>query len=131
MCVGCGLDPLVDLDPKVRKIDRLGEQTCRAALDRPAASLCVAIGGDHDDRHVGPHLPRLGQKVKATHAWHVNVGENQNQASLSFDNYFERLNRGARKIHREPGLAQIAAELLAKQVLDIGLVVNDENEPVQ
>ena len=42
-----------------------------------------------------------------------------------------RLHRRAREIHREPGHAQIAAELLAKQVLDIGLVVNDENERVQ
>jgi hypothetical protein len=51
--------------------------------------------------------------------------------SLSFSDYFEPLHRRAREIHRESGRAQIAAELLAKQVLDIGLVVNDENERVQ
>jgi hypothetical protein len=127
----CGLDPLVDLDPKVREIDRLGEQTRRGALNRPAASLCVAIGGDHDDRHVGPRLPRLGRRSRPLMPGMLASERIRIRLAFSFGDYFKRLDRRARGIHREPGCAQIAAELLAKQVLDIGLVVNDENERVQ
>jgi hypothetical protein len=57
--------------------------------------------------HVGPHLPRLGQKVEAAHASHVRVGENQ--AGLYFGDYLQCLhcraresiiNRAARKSRR-------------------------------
>jgi hypothetical protein len=33
-----------------------------------------------------------------------------------------------RKIHREAAVADVASELLAKQHLNIGFVVNDENK---
>ena len=77
------------------------------------------------------HFARFGQKVEAAHAGHVHVGENQNQTGLGFGDYFERLHPRPREIHLEPGRAQVAAELLAKQSLDIGLVVDHENKRVQ
>ena len=35
---------------------------------------------------------------------------------------------GLRKVHREAAGAKVAPELLAEQLLDVGLVVDDENE---
>jgi hypothetical protein len=46
--------------------------------------------------------------------------------ALSFDDEVERLRCRPREIHREPGRTQIAAELLAKQSLYVGLV-DDES----
>ena len=41
---------------------------------------------------------------------------------------FKRAVCRLRKIHREAAVADVASELLAKQHLDIGLVVNNENK---
>ena len=47
--------------------------------ERLALGLRVAVGGDHDHRHVRPRRLRLGQKLKPAHARHVDVGEDQDQ----------------------------------------------------
>jgi hypothetical protein len=53
-------EPHVDFVPQQRKIDGLGQQPGRAAFDRLAPGLGIAIGGNHDDGNVGPHLSCLG-----------------------------------------------------------------------
>ena len=50
---------------KRREVDRLGQQRLGAALQRLALGLGVAIGGDHDDGHVGPRGLRLRAAARA------------------------------------------------------------------
>ena len=49
-------------------------------------------------------------------------------ASAGIGDALQRRGGGLRKLHREAPGAQIAPELLAEQHLDIGLIVNHENE---
>ena len=100
-----------------------------AAFDRLALGFGIAIGGDHDDGHVGPHLLDLGQHLEAGHAGHVDVGQDQDQRLLDgAGDARQRIRRRNGKIHHETLRAQIAAELLAEQRLDVGLVIDHQNQ---
>ena len=65
----------VDLIAEHRKVDRLGQKRLSAALQRLALRVRIAVGSDHDDRHVGSRRPRLGQEFKPAHPRHIDVGE--------------------------------------------------------
>jgi hypothetical protein len=71
----------------------------------------------------------FGKSLEAAHAGHVDVGQDQNQGfACGIADALQGAIRRLRKIHFEAVVAQIAPELLAKQHLDIGLVVNNENK---
>ena len=63
----------------IDEVDRLGQKRLGAILQRLALGLRIAIGGDHDDRNIGPHGLRLGQQFKPAHPRHVDVGQDQNE----------------------------------------------------
>jgi hypothetical protein len=72
---------------------------------------------------------RLRQKLKSAHAGHIDVGQNQNQrCARGVLDTLQGAISGLSKIHGEAAGAEVAPKLLAKQILDIGFVVNDENK---
>ncbi len=48
------LDPRVNLVAQCREVDRLGQEGVGATLQCSALGLGIAIGRDHDNRHVRP-----------------------------------------------------------------------------
>jgi hypothetical protein len=46
-------------------------------------SASPAIGGDHDHRYFRSSSLRLGQKIKAAHPRHVDIGQDQDERSIS------------------------------------------------
>jgi len=115
---------------KVKSIG-LVNKPFRTAFDRLALGFGIAVGGYHDDRHVRPHLPDLGQHLQARHAGHVDVREDQDQRLFNrAGNARQRVVRRNRKVHHETLCAQVPAELLTEQRLDVGLIVNHKHQHV-
>ena len=101
----------------------------RAALYRLTLGFGIAVGGDHDDGDARPHLLDLRQHFKTGHSGHIDVRQYQYWWLLnSTRDTRQRLRGGLRKIHREAAVADVASELLAKQRLNIGFVVNNKNK---
>src|SRR5665811_537866 len=102
-------------------------QTHRAAFDRLAACFRIAIGGDHDDWHVGPLRAHPRQHFEAAHARHIDVGQDQDQRWVpDFGGPGQCVGRRRSKLHRKAFGFQVTAELLAEQLFDIGLIIDDE-----
>src|SRR5258707_2924112 len=71
----------------------------------------------------------LRQKLKTAHSRHVDVGKDQDQGcTRRVTDQFKRAVCRLGKIHREAAVADVASELLAKQRLNIGFVVNNKNK---
>jgi hypothetical protein len=71
----------------------------------------------------------LASGSKTAHPRHVDVRQNQNQRLVAcISDVLKCGGSGLRKFHCEAVGAEVASELLAKKHLDVGLVVNDENE---
>src|SRR5712672_3398662 len=122
-------DPAVDFAAKRGKIDRFGQQRLGTAFQRFSSGIGVAIGGDHDDGNVRPRRFRLRQKLKSAHSGHVDVGQDQNQrCARGVADTLQGAISGLSKIHRKAAGAEVAPKLLAKQIFDIGFVVNDKNK---
>jgi hypothetical protein len=80
---------------------------------------------------VGTDFPDPGQHFKAGHAGHVDVGKDQDQRLFDgVGDAHQRVGRRNSKIHHETLRAQVAPELLAKQRLDVGLVVDHKDQNV-
>jgi hypothetical protein len=60
------------------RADRLG-----TALQRLALRLRIAVGSDHDDRHLGSRRPRLGQQLKAAHPRHIDIRQDQDEGTVA------------------------------------------------
>src|SRR6476646_6292661 len=124
-------DPCVDFIAQGAEVDRLGQKRLGAALKRLALGFRIAVGGDHYDWDVRPQGLRLAQKLKAGHPRHVDVRKNEDQRTVAhIRNALQRHRGRLRKLHREAVSAEIAPELLAKQHLYIGVVVNNQNKHV-
>src|SRR5581483_2850590 len=97
-----------------------------------ATRFGVTIRRDHDNGNFRPQHPDLRQHLKPAHAGHVDVGENQDQRSLPhLPCPLERRQSRRREFHLEPAGPQLSAKLLAKQRLNIRLVIDDEDVNVQ
>ena len=71
----------------------------------------------------------LGQKFKAAHPRHVDVGQDQNERLVAcIGDALKRHGSRLGKFHREATGAEIAPELLPEQQLNIGLIINHENK---
>jgi hypothetical protein len=78
-----------------------------------------------------PRRLRPGQKLKAGHSRHVDVGQDLNKRLVTrIADALKCHGRGLRKFHCEPAGAEVAPELLAEQNLRIGLIVDHKNEHV-
>jgi hypothetical protein len=72
------------------------------------------------------------QHFEPGHARHVDVGEDEDQRVFrSARNLYERIGRGHRKLHSQAPGTQVPTEMLAKQRLDVGLVVGHQNQDAQ
>src|SRR6266404_6272268 len=122
-------DTAVDLAAKSNKIDGLGQERLGSAFQRLSPGIRVAVGGDHDDGDIRSCCPGLRQKLKTGHSRHVDVGKDQDQrCARRVTDQFKRAVCRLRKIHREAAVADVASELLPKQRLNIGFVVNNKNK---
>src|SRR5262245_22328866 len=72
-------DPCVDFAAKHPEVDRLGKKRLGTNIQCLPFCLSIAIGGNHDDRDIGPNRFGLGQQFKAAHPWHVDIGQNQDE----------------------------------------------------
>src|SRR5829696_8024968 len=121
--------PHLDVVAQAAKIDWLGQQCFSAAVQGFLPGFCVAVGGYHDDRHVWSRSPRLGQKFKAAHSRHVDVGKNQDQRGASDIRYtLQRCTSRLCELHHEPTRFEVVAEPLPKQQLHILLIVDDQDK---
>ncbi len=71
----------------------------------------------------------LGQHFQPGHAGHVDVGQDQDQRLLDrAGDAGQRIRRRIGKVHHETLRAQIAPELLAEQRLDVGFVIDHQDQ---
>jgi len=99
----------------------------------PAASRLVSdritIGGDHDDRDIWPEGFGFRQEFKTAHARHIDVRHDHDERhARRVADALKRNWTGLNKLHSEPPGAEVMAEALAKQHLDIGFIVDHENK---
>ena len=64
-------DPRVDLSAERPEVDWLAQERLGSALQHPALGLVIALGGDHNNRHIWPHRFCLWQKGRSSP--HVDV----------------------------------------------------------
>jgi len=69
--------------------------------------------------------------ISSPHPGHVDVREDQDQRLLDGrGNARQRVRRRTGEIHHETLCAQVPAELLAEQRLDVGLIINHKHQHV-
>src|SRR3954462_2521991 len=94
-----------------------------------AFGLGIAIGRNHDDRNIRANSLCFWQELKSAHTGHVDVGQDQDQRCAGrVTDLLKRAGAGLGKVHVEAAGAEIPPELLAKQHLDIGFVIDNQNK---
>jgi hypothetical protein len=94
-------------------------------------AIHIAVGGDHDDRDIRSQCFGLGQEFKTAHPRHVDVGQDQDESTVAcIGDALKCYGGGLGKLHGEPASAKVVSKLLSEQNLDIGLIVDHENEHV-
>ncbi len=79
----------------------------------------------------GPHRLGFGQELEPAHPRHVDVGQDQDERLVAgIGDALQRHGGGLRKFHRKAAGAEIAPEMLAKQQLDIRLIVDHKNKQI-
>ena len=119
-------DGLVDGHFEIAEIDRLGQKIERASIHRGTDVAHVAIGGNDDGR-----LPVLGllqflQQGQAVHPRHVDVGNHHVDMRMIRDR-LQRLDSIMGEYERHRAIANLLAEFLQDQSLEIGLVIDNED----
>ncbi len=119
-------DGLVDGQFEVAEIDRLGQEIERAAVHRGSDVAHVAIGRDDDGRLLVVGLLQPREQRQPVHARHVDIGHHQVDLRMGLDR-LQRLDAvaGKHEVHR--AVANLLAELLQHQSLEIGLIIDDED----
>jgi len=91
----------------------------------PTPALVVAIGGDHHDRDLRPHFLDLAQQAEAVHAGHVDVGQDDNRPRPdAVGQHLQRLLGRGHEVQRVEPLRDLAAEVLAERLGDVGLIID-------
>ena len=111
---------------EVGEVDRLGQEVEGAAVHRGADIGHVAVGRDDHGREPGRFVLQLGEQGQPIHARHVDVGHDHVEVAV-FGQEGQRLDAVAGEAERNRPVLDLAAELLPDQVLEIGLVVDDED----
>ena len=119
-------DGLVDGHFEIAEIDRLGQEIERAAVHRGADVAHVAIGRDDDGRFLVLGLLQLLQQRQAVHPGHVDVGHHHVDMRMVLDR-LQRLDAVMGEHERHRAVANLPAEFLQHQRLEIGLVIDDED----
>ncbi len=73
----------LDEEAKVIRVIRLGQKIVRSGLHRPERIGSVAVGGEHDDSNRDPLGPEAGEKIKAAHVGHPEIGDHQMKGLLA------------------------------------------------
>ena len=117
---------LVDCGLEVVEVDRLGHEVERAPVHRGADVVHVAVGGDHHRPDLGIHLAERVEERKAVEPRHVDVGEDHLELGVLREP-LQGLEPVLGERELELAAPDAAAELLADEDLEIGLVVHDED----
>ncbi len=119
-------DGLVDGHFEIAEIDRLGQEVERAAVHRGADVAHVAIGRNDDGRFLVLGLLQFLQQRQAVHPRHVDVGHHHVDMRMILDR-LQRLDAVMGEHERHRAVADLPAEFLQHQSLEIGLVIDDED----
>ncbi len=115
-----------DRDFEVTHVDRLRDEIKGTAVHRRPDVGHVAIGGDDDRPHLGLLLVQPCEKRQPVHDRHVDVEEKKLDIGLCGEDR-ERLLAVTREAEGVLPVADLAAEALAEQQLEIGLVIDGED----
>ena len=124
--VGDMSDRSADRGLEVGEVDRLGEEVEGAAVHRGADIGHVAVSRDNHGREAGGFILQLGEQGQPIHAGHVDVGHDHVEVAV-FGEEGQRLDAVAGEAESNRPVLDLAAELLPDQILEIGLVIDDEN----
>src|SRR5215831_10029710 len=110
------------------EIGRLGDELGGAILAGQAPPLIVAIGGHHHHRQIGPPCLDLAQQLQPVDDRHVYVRQDHDQLRLDargklVECFLTRIG----EMQDIGALAHLATKLLAEQLGDIGLVIDDQD----
>ena len=119
-------DGLGDRGLEIGEVDRLREEVEGAAIHRRADIGHVAIGRDDDGRELLLRLLELGEQRQPVHARHVDVREHHVDAAVRRE-HRQGLDPVMGEEEGELALADLLAEFLEDERLEIGLVVDDED----
>ena len=111
---------------EIGEIDGLGEEIERAAIHRRADIRHVAVSRDDDGRKLLLRLLQLLKQRQPVHARHVDVGHHHVDVGVLRE-HGERVDSIAGEEETHGAVADLAAEFLGDQRLEVRLVVDDEN----
>jgi hypothetical protein len=111
---------------EVDEIDRLGDEVEGAAVHRGAQIGHVAIGRDDDRTHLVAVLAQPRENRQTVHHRHVDVAQYQIDVRLG-GQHLERFLAVPGEAESKLALANLLAEAMCQQQLEIGLVVNGED----
>src|ERR1700676_3741160 len=111
---------------EIAEIDRLGQEIERPAVHRGTDVAHVAIGRNDDGRFLFFRLLQFLQQGKAVHPRHIDVGHHHVDMRMILDRgqCFQSV-VGEHEGHR--AVANLLAEFLQDQSLEIGLIVDEED----
>jgi hypothetical protein len=90
--------------------------------------LVVTVRRHHHHRQIGPALLDLSEQIQSVHLGHVDVREDHDQRRLyPVAQQVQRLAARVGEMHHIGAVARLAAKLLAEQLGDIGLVIDNQD----
>ncbi len=111
---------------EIHEVDRLRQEVEGTPVHRRADVRHVAIGRDDDGRGALGKVLQLGEQRQPVHARHVDVGHDQIDVAVVREAVQGLLSVMGEQ-ERDEALADLAAELLGDQRLEIRLVIDDED----
>ena len=119
-------DRLADGRLEIGEIDRLGEKVESAAVHRGADVGHVAVSRHDDGREPGRLVLQPREQGQPIHPRHVDVGHDHVEVAVLGEEG-QRLDAVAREAEGDRAVLDLTAKLLPDEILEIGLVVDDED----
>src|SRR5580704_14187165 len=111
---------------QIVEIDRLGDEIERAAVHGGADLAHVAVGRNDDGRYRSLVLQQLLQQRKPVHSRHIDIGDHQIDG-IAYLEHRQGFDAVAGKRKADLAMADLMAELLQNEGLQVRLVVDDED----
>ena len=111
---------------QIAEIDRLGDEIERAAIHRGADIRHVAIGRHDDGGQPAVAFLQLLQQRQAVHPRHIDVADHQIDVAIRFQ-HRQRLDAVAGEEKLRRSVADLAAEFLHDESLQVGLVIDEQD----
>ena len=111
---------------EIAEVDRLGKKIEGAAVHRGADVGHVAVSRDDHRRVFGRLVLQFAKQRQPVHPRHVDVGDHHVEIGVIFQED-QSLDPVAREAEGQRTVADLPAEFLRDQILQIGLVVDDQD----